>query len=125
MFSKKWLVDAQPFRETFSKAQVDLDVVESELEKVALSALHRDQLCGQLGRPVGVPPVKNFGVDSMSFFGEPHARIFSQSGICSAITRPISSEAVAAGEGALHTWTVDDPLTIRKSSTRPPSGHKA
>jgi hypothetical protein len=52
--SKKWLVDAQPFRETFSKAKVDLDAVESELEKVALGALHRDQLCGQLGRSLGV-----------------------------------------------------------------------
>src|SRR5262245_18067215 len=29
--------------------------------------------------------------------------IVSQSGICSVITRPISREAVAAGEGALHT----------------------
>ncbi|MGA8657824.1 MAG: hypothetical protein WB586_16895 [Chthoniobacterales bacterium] len=54
MCSKKWLVDAQPFRETFSKAKVDLDAVESELEKVALGALHRDQLCGQLGRSLGV-----------------------------------------------------------------------
>src|SRR5258708_1492016 len=46
----------------------------------------------------------------------------SQSGTCSAITRPISNEAVTAGEGALqicipHLFL----LTIRKSSTTPPS----
>jgi hypothetical protein len=54
-----------------------------------------------------------------------YIRLASQQGICSAITRPISREAVAAGEGALQTWTADGPLTIRKSSTRPPSGRRA
>lgn len=48
------VTDAQLFLETFSKAKIDLDAVESELEKVALGALHRDQLCRQLHRPLGV-----------------------------------------------------------------------
>src|ERR1700693_931090 len=47
------------------------------------------------------------------------------SGIFSAIIRPISKEAVAAGEGALHTWIVDESWMIRKSSTRLPSGRRA
>src|SRR5260221_1858280 len=47
------------------------------------------------------------------------------SAICSAMTRPISSEAVAAGEGALHTWIAFGPVTIMKSSTRVPSGRIA
>src|SRR5271166_2794812 len=34
------------------------------------------------------------------------------SGTFSAMTRPISREAVAAGEGALQTWIADGPWTI-------------
>jgi len=69
--------------------------------------------------PLGVT-LRTFARCSIS-----HVRIVSQYGICSAITRPISREAVAAGEGALQTWIAHGPLTIRKSSTKPPSGRKA
>src|SRR5437667_119907 len=40
----------------------------------------------------------------------------------SATWRPIASEAVAAGEGALRTWIASGPATMRKSSTSEPSG---
>jgi putative DNA primase/helicase len=46
--------DAQPFIETFSKTKADLDAVECELEKVALASLHREQLCHELHRKLGV-----------------------------------------------------------------------
>jgi hypothetical protein len=38
----------------------------------------------------------------------------------SAISRPIASAAVAAGDGALSTWTARSPRTTWKSSTRLP-----
>ena len=44
---------------------------------------------------------------------------------CSATTLPISSEAVAAGDGALQICIPDLLLTIRKSSTKPPSDRRA
>src|SRR6266480_2471421 len=39
-----------------------------------------------------------------------------------AMWRPIASEAVAPGEGALRTWMASGPVTMRKSSTSEPSG---
>ena len=45
---------AQPFQKTFSETKLDLDAVESELENVALSSLHREQLCGQISRFLGI-----------------------------------------------------------------------
>jgi hypothetical protein len=46
--------DAQSFIQTLAKTKVDIDAVESALEKVALGRLHRDQLCRELYRPLGV-----------------------------------------------------------------------
>jgi hypothetical protein len=37
------LADAQPFIGSFSRSKIDLDAVESELGKVRLSTLYRDQ----------------------------------------------------------------------------------
>ena len=48
------LADAQPFIGSFSKGKVDLDAVESELKKVHLSTLYRDQICKDLHEPLGV-----------------------------------------------------------------------
>jgi uncharacterized protein DUF3854/uncharacterized protein DUF3631 len=49
------LKDAQPFISSVSKRNtVDLDIVESELEKVAFSRAQRDQLCKELAEPLGV-----------------------------------------------------------------------
>src|ERR1700736_2263893 len=42
-----------------------------------------------------------------------------------AISAPISSDAVAAGDGALKTWMELGPFTIRKSSTNLPSEARA
>ena len=42
-----------------------------------------------------------------------------------AMVWPILKDAVAAGEGALRTWIMRAASTIRKSSTRRPSGVKA
>ena len=41
--------------------------------------------------------------------------------ICATMALPISSEAVAPGDGALQTWSALCPRTMRKSSTRLPS----
>ena len=43
----------------------------------------------------------------------------------SAMYSPMASEAVAAGEGALSTWTARSVAMMRKSSTRLPSGSTA
>jgi putative DNA primase/helicase len=49
------LTDAQPFISSISKRNtVDLDIVESELEKVSFSKAQRDQLCKELAEPLGV-----------------------------------------------------------------------
>src|SRR5439155_16067152 len=42
-----------------------------------------------------------------------------------AMCRPIASEAVAAGDGALRTWIASCETAIRKSSTSEPSGATA
>lgn len=42
-----------------------------------------------------------------------------------AIVRPIEMEAVAAGDGALSTWTIRAARSMRKSSSNPPSGASA
>jgi hypothetical protein len=55
--------DAQPFIQTLAKTKVDIDAVESALEKVSLGRLHRDQLCRELYRPIGV------GVDLLRAVG--------------------------------------------------------
>ena len=47
--------DAQPFLSSISKRNtVDLDIVESELEKVAFTRPQLDQLCKELAEPLGV-----------------------------------------------------------------------
>ena len=46
------IAQAQPFVASLKKS--DLESVESEFGKVALSAAQRDQLCSQLGKPLGV-----------------------------------------------------------------------
>jgi Protein of unknown function (DUF3631)/Domain of unknown function (DUF3854) len=51
---KMLLADAQLFIGSFSKSKVDLDAVESELKKVHLSTLYRDQICKNLHEPLGV-----------------------------------------------------------------------
>jgi hypothetical protein len=48
------MANAQPFLGSFTKGKVDLDAVESELAKVSLSSLLRDQLCKDLATPLGV-----------------------------------------------------------------------
>ena len=51
-----------------------------------------------------------------------HAYGFSKIGSRAAMKRPISKEAVAAGEGALQMCTEFCSWMMRKSSTMPPSG---
>ncbi len=53
---KMLLADAQPFIGSFSKGKVDLDAVESELKKVHLSTLYRDQICKDLHLDAYPPP---------------------------------------------------------------------
>ena len=55
----------------------------------------------------------------------PPAAVRVGAGICSTTARPIGIDAVAAGDGALHTCMLSRPGTIRKSSTIFPSGISA
>lgn len=49
---RELITQAQPFVASLKKS--DLESVESEFGKVSLSAAQRDQLCSQLGKPLGV-----------------------------------------------------------------------